>query len=149
MATLPLSTPSITGGALTINLAGEGDSTHVVSLDQDIDPASIDFTNPPSTGYTRVRIIFKQATPAGTTYDVPINAWAGTYNGSAAYSLTWDSDYHVYQDTTPTIVDLVSWDQMATIRARANAPAGQIVEAVTALPAEPEVDHIYVIYPAA
>lgn len=149
MATLPLSTPAISGGALTINLAGEGDSTHVVSLNANVSAASIDFTNPPASGFTRVRIIFNQATPSGTLYDVPSNAWAGTYNGSDAYSLTWDTHYHIYQDATPTIIDLQSWDQMATIRAQANAPAGQIVNAVTALPASPEVDQIYVIYPAA
>lgn len=148
MATLPLSTPSISGGALTINLAGEGDSTHVVSLNANISAASIDFTNPPVSGFARVKIIFQQATPGGTLYDVPVNAWAGTYNGTNAYTLTWDSDYHVYQSATPTIVDLISWNQMATIRARANAPAGQIVNAVTELPASPEVDQIYVIYPA-
>lgn len=140
MATLPQYAPTISGGNLVINMNGEGDSTHVVNLNANINAGGISFTNPPASGFTRVRIIFNQATPAGTLYDVPPTAWSG------AYTLAWDTDYGVWQSATPTIIMLQSWDLMANIRGSMNAEAGLVVKAVTALPGVPDVDTVYVKY---
>jgi hypothetical protein len=140
MATLPQYTAAISGGTLTLDLHGEGDSTHIVTLNANISAGGISFTNPPVSGFVRVRIIFSQITPSGTLYDIPVTAWAG------AYTITWDSDYAIWQNSTPSIIQIQSWDQMATMRATMNAQAGAVVLAVTAIPASPDVDTIYVKY---
>lgn len=140
MALLPQYTPTISAGNLVINLNGEGDSTHVVNLNANVNAGGISFTNPPASGFTRVRVIFSQATPGGTLYNVPVTAWTG------AYSMTWDTDYAVWQSATPTIVTLQSTDQMANIRGSMNAEAGLVVMAVTELPGVPDVDTVYVKY---
>ena len=140
MATLPQYTAAISGGTLALDLHGEGDSTHIVTLNANISAGGISFTNPPVSGFVRVRIIFEQATPTGTLYDIPVTAWAG------AYTITWDSDYAIWQNDTPSIIQLQSWNQMASMRATMNAQAGAVVLAVTAIPASPDVDTIYVKY---
>lgn len=147
MAAIPLYNAGISSGTITFNLAGNSDSFHLVPLNQNVNPNGIRFTNPPASGNgCIVRIMFVQANPAGPYYNIPITAWAGTYNGTNAYSIAWESDYEIWQSSTPSIVKLESWDQMATIIARQNASAGVRVQAVTELPAVPDVDTVYVKY---
>jgi hypothetical protein len=142
MAILPQYTPAISTGNLVIDLNGEGDSTHIVTLNATVSSGGISFTNPPASGFTRVRVVFNQVTPSGTLYDVPVDAWSG------AYTMTWDSDYAIWQSATPSIVQLQSWDQMTTVRGVMNAQAGSVVLAVTEIPAVPDVDVVYVKYTA-
>jgi len=140
MALLPQYTPAISAGNLVLDLHGEGDSTHVVSLNATVSAGGISFTNPPASGFTRVRVVFNQVTPSGTLYDVPVDAWAGSY------TMTWDSDYAIWQDATQSIIQLQSWDQMAAVRGTMNAQAGSVVLAVTEIPSVPGVDVVYVKY---
>ena len=142
MALIPLYTPAISGGSLVLNLNGEGESWHVVNLNANVSAGGISFTNPPVSGGCLVRVIFSQATPTGTLYDVPVTAWAGSY------TIAWDSDYEIWQNATPSIIQLQSWNQMATIRGIQNASAGARVIPVTALPGVPDVDTVYVRYTA-
>lgn len=109
-----LFSPSISAGTLVIDLDENAESAHRITLNQNISAGGISFVNPPS-GYCKVYIEFDQATPGGTTYDVPITAWTG-----GPGTVTFDTDYAVYQDATPTVVWLTSVDGMATARARMN-----------------------------
>lgn len=109
-----LGTPSISAGTLVIDLDKNAESAHRITLNQNVNVGGISFTNPPS-GYCKVYIEFNQATPSGTKYDVPITAWTG-----GPGTVTFDTDYAVYQDATPTVVWLTSTDGMATARARMN-----------------------------
>ncbi len=109
-----LGTPSISAGTLVIDLDKNAESAHRITLNQNVNAGGISFTNPPS-GYCKVYIEFNQATPSGTKYDVPITAWTG-----GPGTVTFDTDYAVYQDATPTVVWLTSTDGMATARARMN-----------------------------
>ncbi len=109
-----LFSPSISSSALVIDLDENAESAHKVTLNQNVSAGGISFINPPS-GYCKVYIQFDQATPSGTTYDVPITAWTG-----GPGTVTFDTDYDVYQDATPTVVWLTSTDGMATARARMN-----------------------------
>lgn len=110
-----LFTPAVTAGALVIDLDRSTDSFHRVTLNANIIDGGISFINPPP-GICRVYIEFWQATPNGTVYDIPISAWTG-----GPGTVTFDTDYFVYQDWTPTIVSLISTDGMVTARARNNA----------------------------
>ena len=109
-----LATPAISSGTLVIDLDKNAESAHKVTLNQNVSAGGISFVNPPS-GYCKVYIEFNQATPSGTVYDVPITAWTG-----GPGTVTFDTDYAVYQDSTPTVVWLTSTDGMATARARMN-----------------------------
>lgn len=109
-----LFTPAISAGALVIDLDKNAESAHKVTLNSNVIAGGISFINPPS-GYCKVYVQFDQATPSGTKYDVPITAWAG-----GPGTVTFDTDYAVYQDATPTVVWLTSTDGMATARARMN-----------------------------
>ena len=109
-----LFTPAISAGALVIDLDKNAESAHKVTLNANVIAGGISFINPPS-GYCKVYVQFDQATPSGTKYDVPITAWAG-----GPGTVTFDTDYAVYQDATPTVVWLTSTDGMATARARMN-----------------------------
>jgi hypothetical protein len=73
-ATFPLYTPAIAAGALVVDLNSNAISYHNVSLDANISSASITVSELPSTSVIRVHIRFTQATPGGTTYDVPLAA---------------------------------------------------------------------------
>jgi hypothetical protein len=109
-----LATPAISAGTLVIDLDKNAESAHRITLNQNVSAGGISFVNPPS-GYCKVYIQFDQATPSGTAYDVPITAWTG-----GPGTVTFDTDYSVYQDATPTVVWLTSTDGMATARARMN-----------------------------
>ena len=109
-----LFSPAISTGTLVIDLDKNAESAHKITLNQNVSAGGISFVNPPS-GYCKVYIEFNQATPSGTTYDVPITAWTG-----GPGTVTFDTDYSVYQDATPTVVWLTSVDGMATARARMN-----------------------------
>ena len=109
-----LFSPAISTGTLVIDLDKNAESAHKITLNQNVSAGGISFVNPPS-GYCKVYIEFNQATPSGTTYDVPITAWTG-----GPGTVTFDTDYAVYQDATPTVVWLTSVDGMATARARMN-----------------------------
>ncbi len=109
-----LFSPSISAGSLVIDLDENAESAHRITLNQNVSAGGISFVNPPS-GYCKVYVEFNQATPSGTTYDVPITAWTG-----GPGTVTFDTDYAVYQDATPTVVWLTSTDGMATARARMN-----------------------------
>lgn len=117
-----LFTPSISAGALVIDLDKNAESAHKVTLNANVIAGGISFTNPPS-GYCKVYIEFNQATPGGTLYDVPITAWTG-----GPGTVTFDTEYSVYQDATPTVVWLTSVDGMATARARMNV---ELIEYLT------------------
>lgn len=106
--------PAISAGALVIDLDRNAESAHKVTLNANVIAGGISFVNPPS-GYCKVYIEFNQATPGGTLYDVPITAWTG-----GPGTITFDTEYAVYQDATPTVVWLTSTDGMATARARMN-----------------------------
>ncbi len=109
-----LFSPSISAGSLVIDLDENAESAHRITLNQNVSAGGISFVNPPS-GYCKVYVEFNQATPSGTTYDVPITAWTG-----GPGTVTFDTDYAVYHDATPTVVWLTSTDGMATARARMN-----------------------------
>ncbi len=109
-----LFSPSISAGTLVIDLDENAESAHRITLNQNISSGGISFVNPPN-GYCKVYIELNQATPGGTVYDVPITAWTG-----GPGTVTFDTDYAVYQDATPTVVWLTSVDGMATARARMN-----------------------------
>lgn len=110
-----LFTPSITAGALVIDLDRNTDSYHRITLNQNIIAGGISFINYPP-GICKVYLEFNQVTPSGTVYDIPISAWTG-----GPGTITFDTDYFVYQDITPTIVSIVSTDGMTTGRARNNS----------------------------
>lgn len=94
-------TPAISAGSLTIDLRSASDSVHRVTLDQHIVAGGITLTNPPS-GLARAHIQFEQATPGGTTYDVPATAWP--------VNMTFTTQYRVYADATPTVIRAVTLD---------------------------------------
>ena len=68
-----LATPAISSGTLVIDLDKNAESAHKITLNQNVSAGGISFVNPPN-GYCKVYIEFNQATPSGTTYDVPITA---------------------------------------------------------------------------
>lgn len=116
-ARFPLYTPAIAAGALVVDLNSNAVSYHNVSLDADVSSAGITVSELPSTSVIRIHIRFTQETPEGTTYDVPLAAWSAFGSG-----VTWDTDWHVYTDTTPSIAVLESVDGGVNWRAYANAP---------------------------
>jgi len=94
-------TPAIAAGSLTINLRSASDSVHRVTLNQNIIAGGITLINPPA-GLARVHIQFEQATPGGTTYDVPATAWP--------VNMVFTTLYQVYPDATPTVIRAVTLD---------------------------------------
>lgn len=106
-----LDTPSITSGSLTINLRSASDSVHRVTLNQNIVAGGITLINPPA-GLARAHIQFEQATPGGTTYDVPAVAWP--------VNMVFTTQYQVYADATPTVIRAVTLDGGANYIAENN-----------------------------
>jgi hypothetical protein len=134
-------TPTISGGTLALNLNSAAESWHRVTLNQAISAGGISVSNPPGAGTSCLAFVI--LVPGATPYDVPITAWTG----SGLTSVTWSGDYDsTAARLTPTIVRLMSWDQGATWQAQQNASAGVRVQAVTELPASPDVDTVYVLY---
>lgn len=104
-------TPAISAGSLTIDLRSASDSVHRVTLNQNIVAGGITLTNPPS-GLARAHIQFEQATPGGTTYDVPATAWP--------VNVTFTTQYRLYDDATPTVIRAVTLDGGANYIAENN-----------------------------
>ncbi|MEE4238747.1 MAG: hypothetical protein V2I51_18655 [Anderseniella sp.] len=110
-------TPAISGGALAIDLGSKSHTWHVVTLNANLGAASITVANVPAVDVIRVHLEFRQATPAGTLYDIAQTAFS-TWTGTVDF----DSDWSVYQDATPTIAVLLSVDGGTTWRVQTNAP---------------------------
>lgn len=106
-------TPAIAAGSLTINLRSASDSVHRVTLNQNIISGGITLINPPA-GLARAHIQFEQATPGGTTYDVPATAWP--------VNMVFTTLYQVYPDATPTVIRAVTLDGGANYVAENNSP---------------------------
>lgn len=104
-------TPAIAAGSLTINLRSASDSVHRVTLNQNIVAGGITLINPPA-GLSRAHIQFEQATPGGTTYDVPVTAWP--------VNMVFTTLYQVYPDATPTVIRAVTLDGGANYIAENN-----------------------------
>lgn len=104
-------TPAIAAGSLTINLRSASDSVHRVALNQNIVAGGISIINPPA-GLARAHIQFEQATPGGTTYDVPAVAWP--------VNMVFTTQYQVYADATPTVIRAVTLDGGANYIAENN-----------------------------
>ncbi len=104
-------TPAIAAGSLTINLRSASDSVHRVTLNQNIISGGITLINPPA-GLARAHIQFEQATPGGTTYDVPATAWP--------VNMVFTTQYQVYLDATPTVIRAVTLDGGANYIAENN-----------------------------
>jgi hypothetical protein len=142
-------TPSIVAEALVIDLAGEQSTVHVISLNADINAGGITAINVP-TGLVYVQLVFNQATPEGTTYAIPETAFTGLG------TVVFDWPLSVYQDETPTIVTMRSYDGGANWRASANSEifpqvssesevSNVKIAVVTALPGSPDADTIYYV----
>lgn len=106
-----LDTPSITSGSLTIDLRSASDSAHRVTLNQNIVAGGITLANAP-VGVCRAHIQFEQATPGGTTYDVPAAAWPT--------NVLFVTEYQVYTDATPTVIQAVTLNGGANYVAESN-----------------------------
>lgn len=109
-----LGTPSIVAGVLTLDFEHKPFGYFRVSLDQDV--TSIVATNLATGWMTQLYLEFRQATPAGTTHDVPLSAFLGLSS-----DVSFDTTWAVYQDATPTIARIMTTDGGATWLGTANA----------------------------
>lgn len=110
---LPLYTPAVAAGALVLDLNGQRESVHRVTLDGNIAASGITVTDLPSGGVIRVLVELRQS---GGPHTCPVEAWSGISG------LVFDTQYQLYTDTTPTTVTLLSTDGGTSWRARCNAP---------------------------
>jgi hypothetical protein len=110
-------TPAIAAGSLVLDLGSVSHTWHAVSLDDDLGAGSISLDNVPTDDVVRIEVIFTQATPAGTVYDIEQTALS-TLPGYVYL----DSDWSIYQDATPSILVIRSVDGGTTWRVQTNAP---------------------------
>jgi hypothetical protein len=132
--------PTISANALVLDLHGERDTYHRVTLNANIGAGGITVSNVPTGGVVRILVEMHQS---GGPYSCPIEAWTGIPG------LVFDWPYQLYTDATPTIFSIFSTDGMANSRASSNAEVvGNTVLAVTELPASPDADTVYLVYGA-
>jgi hypothetical protein len=98
-------------GAAQIDGQRAGRDGGRVTLNQNIISGGITLINPPA-GHARAHIQFEQATPGGTTYDVPATAWP--------VNMVFTTLYQVYPDATPTVIRAVTLDGGANYVAENN-----------------------------
>lgn len=107
-------TPSIASGVLTLDFAGKPFGYFKVALDQDV--TNIVAINLPTGWLAQMYLEFRQATPSGVTYDVPVDAFLGLSS-----DVSFDTTWAVYQDTTPTIARIMTTDGGLTWLGTANS----------------------------
>jgi len=107
--------PVLADGVLTLDLQGLRDSYHALALDETV--TSVVVTGAPTSGPVRAHLRLTQATPSGTTYGVDLTAWV-----DVATTVRWTTDYYIWQDATPTDIELLSLDGWGSVDLAGNPP---------------------------
>jgi hypothetical protein len=110
-ATVQVASPAtIESGEALCDVAGASNSLHTIELADDVSVVGV--SNFPA-GVSRTRIRITQADPEDPK-QLPITAWAAVGTTVTRFI----SPYHIYQDATPTYVDLYTVDGGDTVDIR-------------------------------
>jgi hypothetical protein len=126
-------TATLESGVVSIDLVNSRNSLWLVSLTEDVTEISI--SNFP-TGTSHTRVVVSQDDPE-SPFALPIAAWAAIGTTVTRFI----SSYYIYQDVTPTYIDLYTVDGGATVDIRILETPGTLLATISGSTALAYAEH--------